>query len=66
MSVIHNAGRDYAASRGEYLNCKVLAKYLGFEFIDAKEIIFFTDNGLLDADKTYSVMSKRLKTLKKP
>ncbi len=65
MSVIHNAGRDYAASRGEYLNAKILAKYLGFEFIDAKEIIFFTDNGLLDTDKTYSVMSERLKNVEK-
>lgn len=65
MSVIHNAGRDYAASRGEYLNAKILAKYLGYEFIDAREIIFFKDNGFLDADKTYSVMSERLKNVKK-
>ena len=29
------AGRDYAASRGEYLNGIVMARYLNFEFIDA-------------------------------
>ena len=29
------SGRDYAASRGEYLNGIILAKYLGFEFVDA-------------------------------
>lgn len=28
-------GRDYAASRGEYLNGRVIAAYLGYEFIDA-------------------------------
>ena len=30
-------GRDYAASRGEYLNGRVIAAYLGYEFIDAAE-----------------------------
>ena len=39
------AGRDYAASRGEYLNGIVLANYLGFNFIDAGEVIFFDENG---------------------
>ena len=46
------AGRDYAASRGEFLNSKVLAKYLGFEFIDAAKYIFFDDMGQFDWDKT--------------
>ena len=27
------AGRDYAASRGEYLNGMVMAQYLGYEFV---------------------------------
>lgn len=61
MSVIHGAGRDYTASRGEYLNAKILAKYLGFEFIDASEVIFFDEKGMLDSDKTYSVLGERLK-----
>ena len=30
-------GRDYAASRGEYLNGRVIAAYLGYEFIDAAD-----------------------------
>ena len=33
-------GRDYAASRGEYLNGIIMAAYLGYEFIDAAEVIF--------------------------
>ena len=33
------AGADYAASRGEYLNGKIMAAYLGFDFVDAAEVI---------------------------
>lgn len=56
------AGRDYAASRGEYLNGIVLAAYLGYEFIDAAEVIFFLDEeGNWDGDKTREVLSERLK-----
>ncbi len=58
---IHKAGRDFAASRGEYLNGKILAKYLGFAFIDAAEVIFFNDNGQFDAERTNSVLSAVLK-----
>ena len=32
----NGASKDYAASRGEYLNGLVLANYLGYEFVDAK------------------------------
>ena len=35
------AGEDYAASRGEYLNGRILANWLGWDFVDAKEGIFF-------------------------
>lgn len=52
---------DYAASRGEFLNGKIMANYLGFDFIDAKDVIFFDKNGNLDSDKTSSVLSNTLK-----
>ena len=51
-SLLHHAGGDYIASRGEYLNAKLLANYLGFPFIDAEDCVFFQDNGQLDAEKT--------------
>lgn len=54
------AGKDYAASRGEYLNGKIMAAYLGFEFIDAAEVIFFNDKGEFDAEKTNKILSARL------
>ncbi|MBO5372565.1 MAG: aspartate kinase [Lachnospiraceae bacterium] len=55
------AGSDYAASRGEYLNGIIMANYLGYDFIDAAEVIFFNDNGEFDAEKTNEVLSARLK-----
>lgn len=54
------AGRDYAASRGEYLNGIIMAHYLKFTFVDAAEVIFFDENGVFDADKTNTVLSERL------
>ncbi len=51
---------DYVASRGEYLNGIVLADYIGYEFVDAAEVIFFDENGRFDASKTNLVMSERL------
>ena len=56
----HMAGRDYAASRGEYLNSKVLAAFLGFEFIDPAGYVKFGENGIFDLDKTISLLRPRL------
>ena len=55
------AGVDYAASRGEYLNGIIMAAYLGYEFIDAAEVVFFNKDGEFDAEKTDKILSKRLK-----
>ena len=54
------AGSDYAASRGEYLNGIIMADYLGYNFIDSAEVIFFDEEGTFDADKTHKVLSERL------
>ncbi len=54
------AGRDYAASRGEYLNGLVMAEYLGYEFVDAAQVVFFDDNGIFDAEATDRELSERL------
>ena len=53
-------GRDYAASRGEYLNGIIMAAYLGYEFIDAAEVVLFDAAGNFDAEKTDKLLSKRL------
>lgn len=56
----HRSGRDFAASRGEYLNSLILAKYLKYDFVDAENVIFFKENGTLDAEKTNEAMRKEL------
>lgn len=60
-SFVARVGKDYAASRGEYLNGRIMAAYLGFDFIDASEVIFFHNDGTYDAEKTNLVLSERLK-----
>lgn len=60
-SILHHAGRDYAASRGEYLSGIILAKLLGFDFIDASFVIGFNDDGSFDADGTNAVLTELLK-----
>ncbi len=52
--------RDYIASRGEYLNGRIMAAYLGIEFIDPLDVIFFNDEGNLNSYKTQKVLSARL------
>lgn len=54
------AGKDYAASRGEYLNGIIMANYLGYEFIDSATVIFFNEDGSFDAEKTNTILSARL------
>lgn len=55
-----HAGEDYIASRGEYLNSMILAKYLDFAFIDAERGIFFKDDGTFDDVRTYETLSQLL------
>jgi len=54
------AGVDYAASRGEYLNGLIMANYLGFEFVDPAETIFFDEHGEYLPEKTNEALSARL------
>ena len=56
----NHAGEEYAASRGEFLNGKVMASYLGFPFVDAAEIIVFDEDGTLNIEKTDVRMKNRL------
>ncbi|WP_026505558.1 aspartate kinase [Butyrivibrio sp. NC3005] len=59
------AGKDYAASRGEYLNGKVMASFLGYTFVDPATVIFFDKNGNFDAEKTNEKMSAKLNKIEK-
>ena len=59
-AMLNGQSVDYAASRGEYLNGIILAEYLGWEFIDAAEVIFFDANHRFDSERTQEVLSARL------
>ncbi len=55
------AGADYAASRGEYLNGLIMSHFIGYEFIDAAEVIRFDKDGNFNADQTNAILKERLK-----
>lgn len=59
------AGSDYAASRGEYLNGIIMANFLGYEFIDAKDVIFFDEHGVFEADLTDKVLKATLESVER-
>jgi len=59
--IANGATADYAASRGEYLNGILLSAYLGFEFIDAKDLVKFDENGVFLPEYTNEVCGEALK-----
>ena len=59
------AGKDYAASRGEYLNGIIMADYLSYTFVDAATVVSFDKAGNFDAEKTNQQMSKKLLKVEK-
>ena len=52
---------DELVSRGEYFSAKLMAAFLGFQFVDAIEWIKFKFDGTVDQDATYSALKKTLK-----
>lgn len=57
--------RDFLASRGEYLNGRILAAYLKLPFLDPAEAIFFREDGELDEERTYETLGQRLRQLER-
>jgi aspartate kinase len=56
--ISNGASEEYIASRGEYLNGLILAEYLGFNFVDAADLISFKKSGILDEQPTYEAIEK--------
>lgn len=52
--------RDYIASRGEFLNGKLLAAYLEFPFVDAARVIRFDKNGHFMEEESNALISSVL------
>ncbi len=59
------ASSDYVASRGEYLNAKLIASFLGYDFVDAGEMILFDESGRFLEEETNQSVMKKLKKHKK-
>ena len=55
----HNSP-DFAASRGEYLNGVLLARYLGWDFVDAQEVVKFDRQGSFASEWTNEIMRAKL------
>lgn len=60
-SLRKNMPLDYLVSRGECLTAKLMAEYLGYTFLDAKDIIKFAYDGKIDFIKTQEMMEHYLK-----
>ena len=57
------ADRDYAASRGEFLNAKLMAAYLGLSFIDSASCFVFKEDRSCDYQKTEEGIRAALKDI---
>ena len=51
---------DYIASRGESLSAILVAAFLGFDFVDTKDLIVFDHKGRLLAEETNKRLSEEL------
>ena len=51
-------GVDELVSRGEYFTSKLLADYLGYTFVDAKDCVFFGFDGQVEREKSYAAIRK--------
>lgn len=65
VDVLSGASYDYTISRGEFLNGLLIADYLGYDFIDAADVIFFDSEGNFRSEKTRTVMRGKLGHLSK-
>ncbi|MDO4384275.1 MAG: aspartate kinase [Eubacteriales bacterium] len=51
---------DYVVSRGEYLSAVLVAAYLGYDFVDTKDLILFDSRGRLLGEETNEAIRQEL------
>lgn len=56
--------RDFVVSRGEYLNAKILAAFIGYDFVDAADVVFFDEEGNYDEETTNKAFAEVFKNHK--
>lgn len=60
QNIVNFASRAYAASRGEFLMAKIMAEVLGYDFIDAAQLICFDQTENLDTEATHKQIAQKL------
>ena len=53
--------QDELVSRGEYFSAKLMAAFLGFEFVDAADWVMFKLDGTVDLEPSYEKLRKLVK-----
>lgn len=61
QAMSEGCSEDYIASRGEYLSAVLVSRYLGYDFVDTKDLIVFDHKGRLLAEETNERLSAELK-----
>lgn len=59
VSIDAGHGADYAASRGEFLSAYIMSRYLGWELIDAADVIVINSDSTVN-DATYQKLAARI------
>ena len=62
-SMTRHSSVDYIVSRGEYLNARLMAACLGYEFVDATRWLYFNFDGKVDYEKSYAALDAIVKLL---
>lgn len=57
--------RDYMASRGEYLNAKLLSTYLDLPFVDAAQMVCFSADGTFEDAATNTAIAHALVSIER-
>lgn len=52
----HGISEDELVSRGEYFSARLMADYLGFDFVDAADWLFFNFDATVDKQRSYAAL----------
>ncbi len=63
QQITSGAAKDWVASRGEYLSARIIAAYLGAEFVDAADGIRFSADGKFRPAESYARLHARIEEL---
>lgn len=59
-NINNGASQDYVVSRGEYVTAKLVSAYMGYDFVDAKDLIKFDRRGRVLMDETNALLGAEL------